>query len=443
MCRIAVLTWTVMLLSSMLLVLPKAHALDPADPAADPGGAPHVEAAAAPHDGQESHGGGDAHDGGPHGDGDPKDGDHKDGAGCHEGGGAGGASCPEGAGCACGCDPDRITLHAAGQCLSPTAEIQLWGTLYDQDENAQADVTGYGDPEDDPGVKLKRIELGFEGHSEGGKVRYELVLGTSSPYDGFAPSDTDAGIKYANLTYAPVDWFDVKGGRMTVPFGRDALMSNRQLTFTEHGFVAEEIAPATTLGAEVGLHKWGLKLRAGVFNSGGSLFGDDSGGKDFAGRLEWSHGKADSYRTWGDDKAFGIGIGASGFYDIGIATTSSGVGADAMVRFAGASLLVDAALEQLEPTETTVTEPAVLATTTRQALTAQVSYAVWKLEPAVRFTGFADNSVGSYGQLLGGITLHGWKDRARFGAGYVHRFEFGDTTAVDNDTARLWAQVAI
>lgn len=339
-------------------------------------------------------------------------------------------------------DEDRIVVRAAGQCLAPVAMVQLWGTVWDQDVSEQADASGYGDPEDDPGFKLKRLELGFEGM--GKNVDYEVVLGTTAAYDGYAEAEEVAGIKYANVGWSPTRWFRLGAGRMKTPFSRDALMSSKQLTFQERGFVAEHVATPTTLGMTMDFEKWGARLTLGVFNSGNSLFGDEAPGKTFGGRLAYAAGQAPVYSTWGENrKEFGIGIGASGFYSMDVATNTLALGGDLMLRAAGLSLLADVGWSQISPGDTTVDASEVWTDTTRMALTTQLSYNVWKLEPAVRFTGMLDSSAGDYAQLMGGLVLHTWKDRARVGAGYVHRFEGETPGAVANDTLRAWAQVGI
>ena len=49
---------------------------------------------------------------------------------------------------------------------TPYLLVQSWATLYDQDESTLADPSGYGDPEDDIGFKLRRARAGFTGQSD-------------------------------------------------------------------------------------------------------------------------------------------------------------------------------------------------------------------------------------------------------------------------------------
>ena len=61
----------------------------------------------------------------------------------------------------------------------PYALIQSWITLHDQDVDPLVDPAGYGDPEDDPGFKLRRVRLGLEGADD--TLSYGVVVGVSSP----------------------------------------------------------------------------------------------------------------------------------------------------------------------------------------------------------------------------------------------------------------------
>ena len=70
----------------------------------------------------------------------------------------------------------------------PTALIQGWITAYDMDEDPQADPASYGDPEDDPGIKARRVRLGAEGASD--VLRYAVTVGYSAPFDALTqPGD--------------------------------------------------------------------------------------------------------------------------------------------------------------------------------------------------------------------------------------------------------------
>lgn len=323
-----------------------------------------------------------------------------------------------------------------GAAVKPVALLQVWVTAYDMDADAQADSTGYGDPEDDPGIKVKRARFGFGGHIK--KWKYRLTVGTSAPYDGLDEPAEPIEVVDAWVGVEPIDGLDIRVGRTKVPFSRDQMMGAGELTFTERGVASEHLVPDRSLGLTGAFGRGGGKATVGIFNSAGDLFGDDTLGKLFVGRVEWDLGKADTYQTWGDRKAFGLGIGANGSYEIGEATDTWAVGGDAMLRVAGVSLLVDGAYAHLAPTATTVESPEVWEETDRWGVTGQVSYQAGPIEPAVRFSMFDDSTLGSYSHLLVGGAWHTAEDHVRVGLGYELRLEGQDP--VDNDTARLWAQ---
>lgn len=323
-----------------------------------------------------------------------------------------------------------------GAVVRPIALAQVWLTAFDMDADAQADASGYGDPEDDPGLKIKRVRVGLAGDIKNWK--YRITVGTSAPYDGLDEPAEPIEVVDAWVGVEPITGFDVRVGRTKVPFSRDQLIGADELTFTERGVASEHLVPDRTLGLTAGFKRGGGGVRLGVFNSGGDLFGDDTPGKLLVGRVEWEVGKADSYRTWGDRKEFGLGIGANAFYEIGVATDTWAVGGDAMLRAAGLSLLVDGALSHLAPTATSVESPEVWAETDRFGVTGQLSYQAGPIEPAVRFSLYDDSTLGQYSHLLIGAAWHTAEDHVRVGLGYEMRLEGQDP--VDNDTARLWAQ---
>lgn len=321
--------------------------------------------------------------------------------------------------------------------VDPVLLLQLWGTAWDQDADVQADSTGIGDIEDDPGVKLKRFRLGFAGQHDA--LSYRLVAGLSAPYDGLETPDESVEVVDALMSYRVVKGLSLQAGRAKVPFSRDQIMSTAELTFQEKGFVAEYIAPDRALGFLVIGQGAGVRGQVGVFNSGGSLFGDDNAGKTYVGRVEYTLGQRDVYSFYGKGEGLGLGIGAGGFMtdDVGIRTTAAG--GDVMLRVAGLGLLVDGAWSTLSPDDTDVVVPGVFAETTRTAITTQVSYALGVWEPAVRFSGYNDSTLGQYGQILGGLVWHGNDDVLRVGGGYVHRLEEGN---LPNSTIRLWTQMS-
>ena len=323
-----------------------------------------------------------------------------------------------------------------GATLEPTALLQLWLTAYDMDADEQADASGYGDPEDDEGLKVKRFKVGLGGEVK--KWRYRLAVASNAPYDGLAEPEEPIEVDEAWIGVLPVTGLRLQLGKSKLPFSRDQMMASGDLVFTERGIASEHIAPDRSLGFLASFARSGGKLSLGAFNADGDLFGDSSRGKTIVGRLEWDVGAADTYQTWGDRKEFGLGVGANAYYTIGEATDTWAAGGDAMLRVSGFSLLVDGAFSHIAPTETTVASPEVWEETDRWGITAQAGYQVGAFEPAVRFSMFDDSTIGQYSHLLAGAAWHTAQDHVRVGAGYELRLEGAD--AIDNDTARLWAQ---
>lgn len=330
--------------------------------------------------------------------------------------------------------------HPVWRDIRPVGLVQVWGTAYDMDEDPVADATGYGDPEDDVGFKIKRFRLGLKGRHEG--VDWGVVVGTTAPYDAFDDEASELELIDAHVGYT---WNGVRvaGGLDDVPFSRDRMISSNEQTFQERGMIAEHIAPGRELGATVSGERFGAKITLGVFNSGGDIFGDDNLGKTLLGRVEYTYGDADVYETWGGSKKLTFGVGAGGFLTDDVATSATAFGADAILRVAGLTVLVDAAMAALSPTNTTLAVPGVWDETTRRGLTGHIGYGIGAFEPAVKISLYEDSAVGGYNNVLAGVVWHGAldekrRDRVRIGAGYQLRLE---DDAIDNDTIRVWAQV--
>ena len=324
--------------------------------------------------------------------------------------------------------------------IRPVGLVQVWGTAWDMDEDPVADSTGYGDPEDDVGFKIKRLRLGLKGREEG--LDWAVVLGTTAPYDGFDDETGAIEIIDAHVGYEKMG-LGVKVGKDEVPFSRDRMISSGEQTFTERGMLSEHIAPGRELGATVFGEKFGAKITLGVFNSGGTVFGDDNLGKTLLGRVEYTFGEADVYETWGGPRTLAFGVGVGGFLTDDVATATQAFGADAILRVAGLTVLVDAALADVSPTNTTLDVPGVWEQTTRRGLTGQVGYGIGAFEPAVKISLYDDSAVGGFNNILAGVVWHGAldekrRDRVRIGAGYQLRLE---ESAMANDSVRVWAQV--
>jgi hypothetical protein len=327
---------------------------------------------------------------------------------------------------------------------SPNLQLQTWATVWDQDEDPQADPGGYGDPEHDPGFSIPRARLGFTAGYRW--VDMGVRVGTSRPYDTISPGDTRVDLVEAWGRLS----FDSRAGttRFTfgqhhVPFSREMRMSSNDLVFQERAVSSNWLAPNRDLGATV-LHeyKW-VALSVGVYNGGGGLLGDVDQGVQIGTRLDFSIG-GDTFRTNSSHDAFGIGAGY--LYNDTAVTTEHRINVDLLGRIKGFTVHVEAGMNILDPDDVNVIlPPDVPEQTTRWGGFAQLSYyrelGLGAIEPAVRFSYFDDarhlSDNGEVGVLHGGIT---WREPVPFfdvGLGYIHRMEFAGRS-VNNDTVRIW-----
>jgi hypothetical protein len=340
---------------------------------------------------------------------------------------------------------------------TPIVQLQLWGTAYDQDESAQADPAGYGDPDDQIGFSFRRARVGLEGHK--GNLDFQVDLGFSSPYDAVRRAQgSSPRVGFVNA-FARGSWLVGPGtgrvsfGLVRVPYSRERIMASRELTFQDRAVSTTWMAPEQSLGVLFDYElPSGLRAQAGVYNSGGDLAGDSFDGMMFAGRLEYARG--DTYRTYGEADGVDVGVGTSAFLRDAVATRTFGAEVDVLVRVWRVSLLAEVLTNTIWPGDSTIVLPEVYSPTDRLGLTAQLSY--WQpigqsdVKPAsrraadfsVQLATFDDNrdveNLGDVSIIHAGLT---WRDALPgldVGGGYIHRAE---RTPFPNDTVRLWLQV--
>jgi len=282
----------------------------------------------------------------------------------------------------------------------PVALLQVWGTAFDQDMDPTADPISYGDPEDDPGFKIRRARLGFEGDGEA--IRYAMVVGVGANYDQLDGVESD-GLHFvdASMGFRLVKglWADI--GQQKVPVSR---------------------------------------------NGNSDIFRDDNAGKLITARLEGATGKGKVYDTYGKVKGLTLGAAGDFWLNPSLSTRTLGYGGDLILRVDGLALLVEGHLVTIEPENTDIIDPGVYDETSRSGGFAQIGYSAKGFEPAVRVGIFDDDADlennGDVGEVMGGLTYHMKGDALRFGGGYVHRME-RQGTPLDNDAARLWAQLRL
>lgn len=331
--------------------------------------------------------------------------------------------------------------------ISPTAQLQVWTTLWDQDQDPTADPAGYGDPENDPGFSIRRGRIGIEANY--GSIEGLFQMGIGAPYDALTSQNQDVQIANAyvrgSLALGP-GTARIGAGMIKVPFSREGIMSSVDLTFQERAVHTAWMAPIQDLGV---LADWtadfGLTVSAGVFNGGGSLFGDDNSGLLYGGRVEYN--KGDTYRTYTTNDPFAIGVGFSTFFNDDVATETLAFEADVMMKVRAFHLMAEFAQSQITPGNTDIDVPEVLNATTRRGISAQLGYTIplgdGGLEIASRI-GLYDDAISlkDNGDVLishTGLTAHNVAPTLDVGLGFIHREEL-QGRSLSNDTIRLWTQ---
>ncbi|MEL6346505.1 MAG: porin [Myxococcota bacterium] len=326
----------------------------------------------------------------------------------------------------------------------PYLQAHVWATLYDGDTDRTADPAGYGDPEDDPGFKIRRGRVGFTGQNE--EWLYAVIVGQSAPFDGLAAVNTPRiDVVDAHAGWSPVDNLWLVAGVQKVPVSRELIMSSQRLALVERSAASEWLIPGRDTGFlanyQIGSETMYGRLSAGVFNGNRSLITDDNLGKLLAVRAEFVSGDANPYYTFGVVEGVTFAIAADFWRDDDVATDTLGAGVDLMLRAGAVSFTAEARVADLAPDDTTINEPAVLAPIRQIGALAQIGYTIGSFEPAARFSLFDDDTDlddnGDVGDVLVGITYGDRSARNRIGGGFVHRIEF-QGAQTNNDTLRLW-----
>ncbi len=337
--------------------------------------------------------------------------------------------------------PPEVFQRLAEQ-AAPYGQLQVWGIGWDQDQTAQADSAGYGDPEDDVGFKIRRARLGLTG--TWGTVGYRIGVGYGSAFDGI---DTRSGLEIidASLDYQVHPEVLLRAGVMKVPFGRDNLMSSNDLTLGERSMIANHITPDRDVGVLVQGGRQGLSLQAGLFNGNADLAGDDNPGVLAVSRVSYSRGPGDLSRTFGTVEALTFGVGGNVAYNWDTATRTLAYGVDLGLRIGGLAVMLDIEAAHLTPSNTTVDQPDVLQPTLRDGAVLHVGYTlkdIW--EPALRLEWFDDDPTTDGGEVAlisAGFAAHLAEDRLQTGLAFVHRQETTGPT-IQNDTLRGFVQVS-
>ena len=331
----------------------------------------------------------------------------------------------------------------------PYIMVQTYATLYDQDENTLADPAGYGDPEDDFGIKIRRARAGFTGKSD--ILKYAMIFGVASPYDALiAEPDTDAQLIDASISLKPIVgqrlW--ITAGTQKIPVSREQIMSSSDLALGTRAISSVWLVPNRETGVlvdyTVGKKPSRVKLQAGAFNGSGSFLGDNNAGKMLVSRVELMNGQKSSYKTYGVVENMVLGVGGDFYLDRDIAVDKMSYGGDVLFRMKGLAVLGEFRMATITPTNTDIAQPGVLTETQQMGYLAQVGYTIKEYEIAARYQTFDDNTAvdnaGDAASVRGGVTWHGPKDVVRSGLAYEKRMEPG-SDEIANDSVQMWFQL--
>jgi hypothetical protein len=362
---------------------------------------------------------------------------------------------------------DRAQKTGQRTTMRPYGQLQVFTTVFDQDEDVQADPGGFGDPEADPGFALARARFGLRGRlasraDQKSRLDYALMIGAGTPFDSETIATRAVGMVDAFLRYS-VRATDGPGvgptslsiGLAKVPFSREALMSSADLVFMERAVGPENLTSVRDVGATASQAFTftddddgpQIVARGGVYNGNADLLGDTDPGLMYAGRVEFLQG--DTYKTWNPERDLAYGVGGALLYDDGLATRRFAWNLDGLVRIGPWSLMGEFGQATLTPTDVTVGAPLVVTQTRRTSWVAHTSVWIGKktgqgVEVAVRASGFDDNiRLDDNGDVLilhAGATARDILPFLDFGIGYIHREEL-QGTPIANDTIRIITQI--
>lgn len=348
--------------------------------------------------------------------------------------------------------PLQSAVASEQPAFTPEAQLDLWATLWDQDEADQADGSGYGDPEHDPGFTIRRARFGLSGQN--GAIKYSFLAGVSAPYDALSIRQTSMQLVDAYAGYTIDNAFgatEILAGVSKVFFSREMMMSSTDLIFLERSVGTSWLNPNRDAGLtaiqDLNLGDGGTKMRlsVGTYNGNSDIFGDTDPGLLYISRLEVAYG--DAYKTWSKEPGNAFGFGVAGLINDEIATSTKSANADFLARVGALTVLGEVTYSIIAPSDSTVSTPAVPSETKRLAMMMQASAYIPMgdsgLEPAFRLATFDDaNHIKDNGDVSimhGGLSVRNIVDGLDLGGAFIHRME-REGRSVKNDSLRLWVQ---
>lgn len=192
---------------------------------------------------------------------------------------------------------DGVTIDTGGiTAQSGDLELNLGGRLH-------LDAAVFDDPSiADTGVidaDVRRARLEFSG-----KLGKSLRFRVDREFAG-----KSKGWRNLWLAYSPVDWLEIKGGNLIVPFSMEDLQSSNTMPFVERS-LASALAPGFGLGGAATANGKNWSVSAGYFTDGlGNEVGQSTErGRGVAGRATFAplnaHGNVIHFALAGERRSF-------------------------------------------------------------------------------------------------------------------------------------------
>jgi hypothetical protein len=292
-----------------------------------------------------------------------------------------------------------------------------------------------------PGLRLRRVRLGVEGHFKN-RLGVLLVL---NPLE----SDKEVGtIADAKLTYEFAPWLALSAGVSKVPFARESLVSSKRLLLIERPLSVNQMTPTRRLGVSADGMIWDGRLAylVSVMNgTEGFTAGNQFGGVLVGARVEFSP----LGRPVVGGRAGSISIGVSGIHEEGPSARRDALTADLLATFRGASLLLEGLYDRRAPTNAPAVSPDIAATIQRLGVYAEAGYAFQvftvPVQLVARVERYDDNLAlfdsGDTLSYAGGVNVEIIPEHVRAQLEYIGRYERAGPQ-IDNDAVLLQLQGA-
>ena len=355
--------------------------------------------------------------------------------------------------------PLRIELPH-GFWLTPEADVQVWATLVDMDDDARNNPIVVGDPDHREGFSIRRARLGLIA-GLGSLARIRVTAGWQDRYDALSVRPTGPQLVEASFRFTPIRYIGFTAGYTRVPFGRQQINGSTDLALFERAMLSQTIAPdrepGVTVGGSLGMTGSALipdeflTYEIGVSNGTSDFTGDLDPEPRISGRLQ-----VNLFDDWaGRESRFleaspaALSVGGGVMYNRALQANTTTVGADLGLQVWRIQVQGEIAWSKAVPTFDIAGIPELLATRTAFGWYGQLVFAVVpeRLELAFRVDGYDDNlaldDAGNRLDIAGGVNLLLLKGRLKLQLDYIHREELVDAAKTANDSLVMVLQARL